>query len=456
VRAGAGQKSTLALALASLVACARPSVRGTDGHPACGSLAAPACDRARALAFAATTYEDESHDYVLVPAPLGFAPPTALAQTPDGWRPLPLACARAPREPRPTVDPRAVDYTFIGATVDATLVSADADVGPLLARPEPHLHDVRLVALAFVHDLASPPFAPGPAVVERPNGDCTCSEATHFAGATKYGAMLAYDFTLPPRAPRAPHVRALDVVRAALADPRVVVHESQIGRMTIDGLGRALAREAAVPLTFRVTDAAPVAYAVSPVAELCDFPAPALSPSPLDFGIAPYGTEARRSVHAVNRSPVDLRALVGASTFVLPAGGAIDIPLRWTPDGDAPGCEIQTRDEAIPFLRLRGGSPRAARVLETVRTGRPSVERSERLSTSAPNFDFASTARDWSCPRDFVRTSCRAENAVGSGAVAEPRADEGCHFTCAPPSAGGAPTPCRFDALMSCALNCRL
>ena len=188
--------------------------------------------------------------------------------------------------------------------------------------------------------------------------------------------MISYSFA-SPRAE--PHVRALDFVSAALGDPRRRVRESRLGSMTIDGLSRLLQGEAAVPLTFHVTDPRPIAYAVSPIAELCDFPAPEVSPSPLDFGVAPYGTLAQRSVHVVNRAPVDLQAILGAITVVVPASGAIDIPLRWTPDGDAPGCETQTRDEAIPFLRAGGSTARTARVLETIRTGRPTVERTERV-----------------------------------------------------------------------------
>jgi hypothetical protein len=191
-----------------------------------------------------------------------------------------------------------------------------------------------------------------------------------------------------------------------------------------------------------VTDPKPVAYVASPIAELCDFPAPEVSPSPLDFGVAPYGTEARRTVHVVNRAPIDLRALLGASTFVLPASGAIDLPLRWIPDGDAPGCETQTRDEAIPFLRLGGETARTARVLETIRTGRPTVTRAERVVPTPPKLDLASTARDWTCPRDFVRASCRAENTAAYDVVAEPR------------GVAGRPTLCRFDAVMECSLRC--
>ncbi len=447
--------------LLTLLACPRAPESATDPRAPCASLDHAACERARALVAAAATYADEVHDYVL--ASPGVSPAGALSRTKDGWRPLPLACARA-RAPAPHLDTGVVDYAFVGVAVDSTLVSADADIGPLLARPEPRAHDVWLVAIAFARDLAPPSFDRGEALLEAPSGGCTCGEASHFVGAPKYGALLAYSF----RASRAgPHVRALDFVRAALGDARRSVRESRVGGMTIDGLAQLLSRDATVPLTFRLTDAQPIAFEAAPIAELCDFPAPEVSPSPLDFGVAPYGTEARRTVHVVNRAPIDLRAIVGASTFVLPASGAIDIPLHWTPDGDAPGCETQTRDEAIPFLRSGGGTPRAARVLETIRTGRPTVERTERIAADAPSVE-----RDWTCPRDFVRTSCRAD-AVADGTsapearrgphevvgphpevTAEPRGDNACHFACRGVSAPGHPPSCRFDATMQCALHC--
>ena len=442
--------SALPLVLASLSCHCGPRALPptSDPHARCATLAPEACGRARALTLAARTYADEAHDYVLA-AP-GVVLSSALARTREGWLAPPVACAR-PHAPAPRLDRSMVDYGFVGVAIDSTLVSGDADVGALLARAKPPLHDVKLVALAFVRDQSLPAFDRGRALVETPSGACSCGEATHFAAATKYGAMVSFAFKSPRRTGA---VRALDLVRSALGDPRAAVHESRVGSMTIDGLARFAAGDASAPLTFHVTDAAALAYAAAPIAELCDFPAPDVSPSPLDFGVAAYGSEARRTVHVVNRSTLDLRALLGASTFVLPAGGTLDLPLRWTPEGDAPGCETQTRDLAIPFLRLHGGTARTARVLETIRTGRPTVQRGERVEPSPPKLDLASTVRDWTCPRDFVRASCRAESATGAEVVAEPRDKDACHFACRGPSAAGPSPPCRFDAVMTCALNC--
>ena len=438
-------------------ACAhapRTSHAGSDPPP-CATLDAAQCARARALALAASTYADEAHDYVL--AQEGIASGAALARTNEGWRALPSACARAkPRAPALDVD--VIDYAFVGVVVDGSLVSADADVAPFLASAPPDGHEASLVAMALVHDRAPPELDRGPALVEAPSGACTCEGATHVAGAPRYGALVAYSF----RAERPGgwlsrgdvHVRAIDLVVAALGDPHRSVRESRIGGLAIDGLDRTLAGGAKGPLAFRVTDPQRIAYVAAPLAELCDFPAPEVSPSPLDFGVAPYGTAVERTVHVVNHAPTALRALLGASTFVLPARGTLDLPLRWTPQGDAPGCETQTRDEAIPFLRPNGTTARAARVLETVRTGRATVSRTEHVEPSPPKLDLDSAARDWSCPHDFVRTDCHAESTGTYAVVAEPRGDDSCHFACRGPSAPGRHPLCRYDATLDCALHC--
>jgi hypothetical protein len=437
-----------ALLLLASLGCSRAPATASRRAP-CASLDAPACDRARALVLAASTYADEAHDLILASPSAPFEPGAALARAKDGWQLLPSACARAVAG-SPALDVSDVTYAFVGVAVDATLVSADADVGPLLARPSRGSHDVRLVALAFVGDRAPGTFRRGEALVETAGGACTCDEATHFAGATKYGAMLSYAFTSPRDDT---HVRALDLVRSALGDARVVVRESRAGAMTIDGLARFLAGDPGIPLTFRITEAAPIAYAAAPIDELCDFPAPEISPSPLDFGVAGYGTEVTRAVHVVNRAAVELRAILGASTYVLPASGSIDLPLRWTPEGDAPECETQTRDETIPFFRVGGATPRTSRVLETIRTGRSSAERTERVVPSPPKLDLASTTRDWTCPRGYVRTTCRADNTNGGDVVAEPQGETACHFACRGAGSAG-PAHCQFDAVMACALRC--
>jgi len=447
---------TLALALG---ACPRPARVRADP---CATLDAPACDRARALVLATLTYQDEQHDLLLT---AGRALPegSGIRRAPQGWQQIPAACALAsPAAPAPSDG--AVDYAFVGVAIDGTLVAADADLSPLLGAP-PEKHDVRLLAIALE---AAPPRAwnAGPSLIVKAADDsCTCEGATHFAGSLRHGATLAYAMTAPRDAT---HVRAVDFVSAALGDARFAVREANDG-LVIDGLS-ALLDGRAHPLTFHLTSPSPVAMDAAPLADVCTFAAPVVTPSPLDFGVAPYGASATRDVHVVNRAPIDLEAIVGARTIPLPAHAAIDLALRWTPDGDAQRCETQTRDESILFLpawRDRSGDAgapigRRARVLETIRTGKPRVERRERFEPSLGSRDDAKRAHEWSCPRDFKVAACRAENAVcgdgracttgGYATVAEARGDEGCRFDCREPAAPG--TFCRFDAAMECVLAC--
>jgi hypothetical protein len=270
--------------------------------------------------------------------------------------------------------------------------------------------------------------------------------------------MVSYD------AP-APHVagstRAIDLARQVLSDPHVAPHETRVGAMTLTGFAPFLAGRATRPLAVRVTKAAPVAYALRSVEEVCPgaIPAPEVAPSPADFGIAPYGTEARRSVHVTNRAPIDLDAILGERTVRLPARGAIDLPLAWTPDGDAWRCETQTRDEAIPFVPAnRGAGPppheAIARILETIRTGRPVLARAEPVEPDPRDRRGGAVSRDWTCPPDFAPDACRAEHPVCAGhpcaAVTAETTRTGCHFACR--GADGA--SCRFDAVMECRLRC--
>ncbi len=447
----------------ALAACPRPARVRSDP---CATLDARACERARALVLAALTYQDEQHDLILTAGRV-LPEGSGLRRAPQGWQPVPAACALASPEV-PAASDGAVDYAFVGVAIDGTLVAADADLSSLLGAP-PAKHEVRLVALAL--QAAAPrAWNAGPSLVLKAADDsCTCEGATHFAGAVRQGATLAYVMTAPRDAA---HVRAVDFVSAALGDARFAVREANDG-LVIDGLP-ALLDGRAHPLAFHVTSPSPVATDAAPLDDVCTFAAPEVTPSPLDFGVAPYGASATRDVHVVNRASIDLEAIVGARTVPLPAHGAIDLALRWAPDGDAQRCETQTRDESILFLPAwRGasgsagdaGAPtgRRARVLETIRTGKPRVERIERFerSQSAPARDDK-RARDWSCPRDFKVAACRAENAVcgdghacttgGYAAVAEPRGDEGCRFDCREPAAPGA--FCRFDAAMDCVLAC--
>jgi hypothetical protein len=444
----------------ALAACPRATQPPLDPRAPCASLDRSACLRARALVIAATTYADEQHDVVLAGAatiPAG----AGLVRAATGWRTTPTTCARvasAKHDPL-AIDAKTITYAFAGVAVDGSLVAADADLSSILGAP-PAMHDVRLLAIAFARDAAPAAFEPTLNVVTHAQDDsCTCDDATHFASATKYGATLSFDL----RAPRdVAHERAIDFVRRALGDARFAVRESNTG-LAIDGLVSLLDGDSRA-LVFRLSAATPVAYVASPLADLCGFPTPDVSPSSVDFGVAPYRTEATRVVHVVNRAAVDLEALVGARTLSLPARGAIDLPLRWTPDGDALRCETQTRDESILFVPAHRDPNRDAaaaverrgRVFETVRTGRARAEQDERVeATIRRPADYDATVRDWTCPSDFVRSSCRVTNATpGYIVTAEPRDANACHFACRGPNPGKIPLICRFDAAIECALHC--
>jgi hypothetical protein len=401
---------------------------------------------------AAPSYADEAHAYVLATAAMPRK--RGVARTENGDRVLAATCA-VDRESTPRLDLATVDYSFVGVAIDATLVSADANVAPLLAEGD---HALRLVAVAFVRDRAPPhALAPSPAVRSARGGGCTCGDATHIVGEIRWGALVSYDAP----APKVDHpTRAIDLARKVLTDPHTHARETRIGAMSLDGFAPFLAGRATRPLAMRVTKAAPVAYALRPIDEVCPgaIPAPEVAPSPVDFGVAAYGTEARRSVHLTNRASIDLDAVVGARTIRLPARGAIDLPLAWTPDGDAWRCETQTRDEAIPFVAATpsAGPPReaVARVLETVRTGRPSLARAEPVEPSPRDRRGDPTTRDLACPPDFVPAVCRAEHPLCAGrpcaSVTGQTTKTGCHFACR--GADGA--PCRFDAVMECRLRC--
>ena len=460
-----------ALALAFLLlplACPTSRSLETDARAPCPSLGANECARARGLVAASASFDDLIRDYVIGDpsiAPLG----RGLAQTAaGGWNVLPATCAdRAPNSPASKLDPSAIDFASVGITVDGAWVATDAELAPLLA-DRTRAHVVRLVAIALVRDLALPVVDASPAVT-RSKAGCACGAATHFAGQARSGGMLAY--TIEAHAGDA-RGTSLDFVRAALSNPRAKIAIDRAGGLEIVGLDAVLTGRAVRPLAFNVKAPVPIAIPVHPLADVCGlaFPEPDVSPQPLDFGDAPYGTPSTRALHVVNRASIDLQAILGARTFAIPPHGAIDLPLTWTPDGDALGCEIQSREEVILFLPgdlELAVSPKKqqAHVLERVRTGRPTVARAERLDTGDPRRpSYAATTRDWTCPRDFVRASCRADRpqcADGARActsdgyaVSAVATADGCHFGCTGPSAARGPQFCRFDAIMECRLAC--
>jgi hypothetical protein len=446
-------------ATAAVAGCARAHPAANDPQAPCASLAPDECRRARGLVAAASTYDDEPHAFLL--ATRDLATGRGVARGPAGDRSGVRGCAAVTATAvARDVDVRAVEYGFVGAAVDATLLSADADVAPLLAEGD---HVIRLVAMALVRDTAHPAITPGPALKPK-EGACACGDATHVLGEARWGALVSYEAPAP-RVRRA--TRALDLVRAVLGDPKTHVKVTRLGVLAVDGLAPYVAGRAARPVAFRVTKAAPIAYALRPLADACPnaFPAPDVVPTPVDFGVATYGTEARGTVRVVNRASFDLDALLGVRTVRIAARSETNLPLAWTPTGDAWACETQTRDEAIRFLPSdpsRTALPReqVVRVLETVRTGRPTLTRAEHVEPTA-RAAAGATERDWACPPDFVPSACRIERSACTVAAdpahavqcADVRASvraNGCHLACKSENGG----ICRFDATLECRLRC--
>jgi hypothetical protein len=436
----------------------------------CGALGAVECTRARGLIAAAGTFSDVKHDYILDPT-ASFSPGRGIERTASGlWSAVPSACAQADAAaPAAKVDAQTIDFGFVGVAVDTTLVSADADLTPFLgAGGEASTHKIRLVAIAFARDLDPQFFDASPNVTYGAEG-CACGRATHFIGAVKVGGMLSFETEV--RAGEV-HARAIDFVRARLADSHASVTETRVGGLEVEGLEAALAGGVSRPLTFKVASPVPLAYAVYPIADVCRFalPAPDVSPTPMDFGDAAYGKESTRLLHVVNRASIDLHAVLGARTFAVPARGSLDVPLTWAPEGDAPGCEAQTREETVLFVPQDPAAPvtpkqQTARVVEQVRTGRPAVARTEHIDTGESRRPtYAATSRDWTCPPDFTVSACRVEQpqcadttrtctSDGYGVVAA-QVGNGCHFACSGPNAILSAQFCRFDATMECRLRC--
>ena len=163
------------LLLASPACSSRAPRSQPDRNAPCATLDARACKRARALLAVAPTYADERHDFLLtngtaIPAGAG------LHRSAEGWRRSGATCARASIDDDAKTragrfDLAAVPYAFVGLAVDSALVSADADLAPLLGAFGPPTHQIRLVAVAFARDLAPPAFRATPSLVASSRGD---------------------------------------------------------------------------------------------------------------------------------------------------------------------------------------------------------------------------------------------------------------------------------------------
>jgi hypothetical protein len=463
------RRAILAPFLLLLHGCTSPRA-ATDPRAACGKLRGAACTQALGLVAAASAYGDIGVDYALDPSGK-LAAGRALERTARGaWRPAPGACAR-PTAPLPKPAPQAptdaIDFAYVGVLIDDALVSADADAAPFAGPDDPPAHRVALVAFALARDTI-PTFVEGASGLTPTADGCACGRATHFAGAARSGGLLTLETTVA-----AGHLRgrAIDVFRAAIDAGHVPV-ETRLGGLDVRGLDAFVASAAPLPLRFSLASPVPVAVPVYPIADLCRFalPAPDVAPTPLDFGDAPYGTEVTRPLHVTNRAPVALDAILGARTLAVPPRGTLDIPLHWVPDGDAPGCETQTREETILFVPRGARTPltpttQTARVVERIRTGPPTVAHAEHLEAPPARRPApATTQRDWTCPRDFVLTACRAERpqcsdvsricASTGASITAAQVGNGCHFACKAPPGQDPLAFCRFEASMECRLRC--
>jgi hypothetical protein len=438
-------------------------------------LEASACRRAKGLLVAANAFSTMRTELIL-DATSSLAHGRGLVRGADGlWSPIPTQCAKpTSSSAQRSVDASQVDFGFVGIAVDSTLLGADVEIAPYFSGGGGGgVHKLRLVAVAYVRDL-DPQFFDASEEVAYVSDACSCRNATHFVGAVKMGGMLAYDVTVREGEV---HGKALDFFKAHFSARDATVSETRAGGLEVEGLEEQLegaARGATRPLVFRVKNPVPIAYAVYPISDVCkfSFPEPEVTPATLDFGESPYGKEAQRLVHVVNRASFDLTATLGKQTAIIPARGTADVPVAWMPMGDAPGCELVTREESMVFVPKQGGIPvtpkqHSVRIQERLRTGKGSVLFAEHVDTGeARRPDYAATQRDWTCPPDHVLAACRAQGAScgdknkdctsdGYVLVAEPR-QNGCHFACSGPNSLLLPTNyCRFDAVMECRLSCK-
>jgi len=453
-------------------------VNGANGGPgSCAGLDASQCGRAQALVKAASAFGNVRHEYLL-DAASSMAPGRGVQRANEGaYSILPTRCAQERTAPANEdgkglnlghVDPSTIDFTYVGVAVDQHLVSADADLTPWLsAGAEGSEKKISLVAIAFVRDLDPQFFGASDDVAFSGEG-CTCGRATHFVGAVKMGGVLSYEMTV--RAGEV-HGRALEFFKARLAASDGRITQTVAGGLEVEGLEAAI--PTMKPLTFRVKNPVPVAYALYPLSDVCkfSFPAPEVVPEIVDFGDVPYGKEETRLLHVVNRASIDLRATLGERTFAVPALGSADVPMTWKPEGETLGCENLTREETLQFSPRDSEVPvtprtQSVRVTARVRTGKATFRRQEHIDTGIHRKpDYAATTRTWECQPGYALASCRTEKAQcgdgrcasdGYAVNAEP-AGNGCRFQCTGPEGllpGISSMFCRFDAVMDCRLRC--
>jgi hypothetical protein len=464
-------------AKSALIACAViagcrhvPEPPPPSSKAACAGLDQHACGKANQLLGAASSFGNVRHEYLLDPAS-SLAVGRGVARGEGGaYSVLPTRCAvtRGAADPG-KVDPSTIDFSYVGVSIDHTLVSADVDLAPWVsAGGEESERSVALVAVAFVRELDPQFFTASEGDVVFGGESCSCGRATHFVGSVKMGGLIAYEMRVKSGELRG---RALDFVKARVAAGDARVTQTTVGGLEIEGLDHVSDGK---PLGFRVKTPVPIAYAVYPLSDVCTFafPLPDVSPETVDFGEVPYERDATRLVHVVNRASIDLRASLGDKTFAIPALGSADLPVSWRPSGATAGCHEEIREDTIQFYPRDASAPvtpkqHSVRLRERVRTGKPDFLRHEHIdSGSGRKPDYGTTKREWTCPPDYVVASCKTEKAqCGDGSCttdgysvnAEPGTN-GCKFACKGPESflpGLSSHFCRFDAKMECRLRCQ-
>jgi hypothetical protein len=464
----------------ALAAAASASVHCTPGKTpelpnaaktSCGGLQDAECTRAKGLLAAATSYGNVNHEFLL-DTTSAMAPGRGIQKLPGGvYSPVPLECAHPKNAAAGDAPPKTeqLDFTYIGLSIDNALVSAETDLLPFLsAGASGSTHSVKLIALAFVQD-RDPQFFEGTGALTAEGESCQCGRASHFVGSVKYGGMLAYETSVTTGEV---HAKALEFIQAKLQTNSTDLRQISTGGLEVIGLEEALSGKSKAPLQFRVKSPVPVAYAVYPVTDVCKFafPAPEVSPAILDFGEVPSGRTARKLLHVQNRANIDVRALYKDQTFALPAQGSIDIPVSLTPTAENIGCETTSQEEALTFLPASKDAPvspkqQSARIVERVTTGKATLLKRESVDTGeARRPDYAATARQIACPRDYVLQACRAEKpecgdkkncASSDYRVTAEESNGACKFACSGPTSvitGG--NYCRFEAVAECRLRC--
>ncbi|MFO0641522.1 MAG: hypothetical protein U0183_20030 [Polyangiaceae bacterium] len=453
----------LAVVLGGCLGSPRLPSSGKGGG--CAALGGAACKDADGLLAAMGSYSNVSHDFLL-DATGSYAPGRGVVKSPSGTRLLTEACA-VPKASQAEVERATIDYAYVGLAVDDVVVSAEADLVPFLAAGAAGAtHTVKLVAVAFVRDKDPQFFSPSPAMTYE-SEKCACAGATDFIGSVKMGGLLAYEITV-----RHGEVtgKALELVKAKLRAEDASVKQTVVGGLEVENLDEAISKGShGKPLTFKVKNPVPVAYALYPLADVCRFtlPEPDISPQKIDLGDVPYGREATRLVRVVNRSSLELRALVQGGTFAVPALGTAEVPIVVKPRGDEPACDTVTREEVIVF-QPRDEAPvtpksHTMKVEVTYRSGAPEVTRTARIDSGASHTqDWLLAKGDVTCPTDYVAEACGTSNEEGcekaEARIEATSAGGVCHFV---PKARTSILPtlrsqrCAYQANATCRLKCK-